>query len=782
MIDLKLRAQHTDVAHQALRSDATFLRERSADDQRRRQQRRHQEIVAIPRLRLVGSALLLVTVAVHNALLLDSFDLRIVGTLGVLQLAHYAVSRVALQRYYREDARFDLGTVFLATDVIVFVLAIYASGGERSWLLPLLCVRVADQLGTTQRRAFKFATWTVALHAALILYLAFVEQRAFRLDAELAKVAFVYLLNVYLSLAAKPGERQRKHYARMTGLARDLIDELGNTTRQLEAQRLAAEAGSRAKGVFLANMSHEIRTPLNAVLGMTELLLEERLPSRQQEMVRTIETSGRSLLELINGVLDMSKVESGELELSIEDLDLPALLETVVSPMRVLAHAKALELHTQLEALTTPRVRGDALRLRQVLFNLVGNAIKFTEQGLVTIRVETLAQSTERAELRFSVTDTGIGMTPEASKRVFAAFQQADESTTRLYGGTGLGLSISKALVALMSGDLSVRTELGRGSCFEFRIELPIVARVAPASTHAPPIMSERLQQASNAAALPRVLIAEDTEVNRVLLQKMLERYGCEVTTVSDGAEAQRLLTREHAFDLVFMDWHMPKMDGLDATVRVRAWEVEQSQRHTPIIGFTASAFASEIERCRQAGMDDVLSKPVVRAQLEAVLNKHVGAKPVEPARAADEAKPASSPLPPPPPQGNRSSRFDPEVFGDLVQMELEQAGFLPRLLNGFIDRAPERMRSIEAALEQRDVEILERTAHSLRGSAGGFGATRLAELCGVFEKRAAAGAFDELPALLASIRDELAAVNEELASTLLQLPDKLAKKHARLV
>jgi signal transduction histidine kinase len=229
-------------------------------------------------------------------------------------------------RYYRHAARVDLGALFLAADIAIFVGAIYVSGGERSWLLPLLCVRVADQVATSPRRAFLFATETVLLHAALVLYLAFVEERGLSLAAELTKVGLVYLLNIYLALAAGPGERQRLRAKRLAEVARDLIAQLRLRTDQLEVQRARAEAASQAKSAFMSNMSHEIRTPMTAVLGNAELLLTEPLEPRERAMAQTILTSGKSLLALVNDVLDIAKVEAGRLEMQLTDVDLCQLL------------------------------------------------------------------------------------------------------------------------------------------------------------------------------------------------------------------------------------------------------------------------------------------------------------------------------------------------------------------------------------------------------------------------------------------------------------------------
>ncbi len=708
------------------------------------ERRRHRTVVAIPRLRAIGNAFLVLAVGAHNALLLGTFDARMLAGFAALALAYTVATKLLLARYWRAEARVDLGTVFLATDVILFVLALYASGGERSWLLPVLCVRVADQIATSRRRAFAFASWAALLQTALVLYLAFVELRGFSLVAELAKVLFIYVMNGYLALAAGPHERQRAEAVRATAMARELIDELGERTRQLEIQRARAEAASRAKGTFLSNISHEIRTPMNAVMGMTELLLEEPLPEAQRKMAETILGAGRSLLAIVNDVLDMSKVEAGELKLHAAEMDLGRMVESVLSPMRVLAEGKGLSLRAELD-LQWPTVRADELRLRQVLFNLAGNAIKFTPHGHVTIRATQSRHTASSARVRFSVEDTGIGMTPEAAARVFEAFQQADESTTRRFGGTGLGLSISKQLVAMMGGELTVQTAEGRGSTFGFELELPMAATQPVQQAAA---QSSSLQERLRALS-PSVLIAEDTEVNRVLLQRWLEWLGCRVAYVQDGAQAVTALTQSHAYDLVFMDWHMPVLDGLEATAHIRRWETEHGARRTRIVAFTASAFLEEAARCRQAGMDDVLVKPLVRAQLEQMLARHLlDADAARPAQL--DSEPAQEPC------------IDAQVIAELHELG---ASVARDLLSRFVGRIPARLLELTDALASGDHERLRGVAHGLRGAAGCYGAKRLTTLTKELELQTLAQPVGDLAAGVAAIAAELEQVATELSA-----------------
>lgn len=678
----------------------------------RRRRRHHRETVTVPRLRLLGSAGLLLGIIVHNALLLQDMHLPLVIAFAGLQAFYAGLSKFILVRYYRPEARPDLSTLFLAGDVAVFTLAIYASGGDQSWMFAVLCVRVADQIGTSQRRAFSFANLGLALHTGLVLYMAFIERRGFSLGAEMSKVGLVYLLNLYLSLAAGPGESQRKRANRNAELAHTLIGELKRRTAQLEVERARAQAASEAKSAFLANISHEIRTPMAAVLGAAELLLAKPLERQNRDMVETILSSGRSLMALVNDVLDMSKVEAGKLTLELDDLDLDHVLQSALSPMRVLASNKGLALKLETDRMPTRKVRGDALRLKQVLVNLIGNAIKFTPEGHVTLAVSVLDVSQGQNRVRFAVTDTGIGMTAEQLRRVFDAFQQGDPSTTRRFGGTGLGLSICQQLVSLMGGELKVRSEPGRGSTFTFTLELPESAT----ASHAPPAMPHEQAVDLLRKRRPRVLLAEDTEVNRALFARMLQHLGCVVDAVDNGALAVERLTPEHPYDVVLLDWHMPVMDGLEAVARIRQAEAEEGNRRTPIICVTASAFADEVERCRRAGMDEVLSKPLVRSQLERVLC-HYTLEPTQRVRFSQR----------PPPPASEGTRLDLAQLEELAGISDSPTTMLRGLFDDLFRALRAALSELSDSLKTRSGEVTVAQVHALKGGAANLGARLLA-------------------------------------------------------
>jgi signal transduction histidine kinase/ActR/RegA family two-component response regulator len=398
---------------------------------------------------------------------------------------------------------------------------------------------------------------------------------------------------------------------------RQQIEERERTERELQVARLAAEAASRAKSQFLANMSHEIRTPMNGVLGMADLLLSTSLDGTQRHYVEIIFQSGQNLLAIIDDILDFSKIEMGRFELSEVTFEPRSVVVQVAESLHGHARAKGLELICLLPDDLPEFISGDAVRLRQILMNLIGNAIKFTERGSITISVEHRGESEEGEIFYFSVADTGPGLDMEAQSWIFDAFAQADGSTSRKYGGAGLGLAICRELVQMMHGEIGVESRPGEGSTFWFTVRLGKAGRteVVESVTRKPfPTPFRRL--------CGDVLLAEDNPVNQTVTVAMLESLGCRVDVADNGLEVIEALGTKR-YDVVLMDCQMPEMDGLAATIHIRNME-QGSQHRVPIIALTAHAMKGDKERCLAAGMDDYLTKPFTMNQLGAVLERYL--------------------------------------------------------------------------------------------------------------------------------------------------------------
>jgi signal transduction histidine kinase/CheY-like chemotaxis protein/HPt (histidine-containing phosphotransfer) domain-containing protein len=494
----------------------------------------------------------------------------------------------------------------------------------------------------------------------------------------------------------------------VTGLQEELIQ---RRTDELRRARDEAVAASSAKSAFLANMSHEIRTPLTSIIGFAELLLTRDVAADEKEAaVRTIIRNGRHLLDVINDILDLSKIETGQVELERIDIDLPILLRDLVTLVAGRAEEKSLEFAVEPHLPLPARFAGDPVRLKQILLNLCSNAIKFTQRGSVRISVRYQA---DPPALSFTVSDTGIGMTPEQQSRLFQPFVQADVSTTRRYGGTGLGLYLSNQLAAALGARIRVKSEPGKGS--RFQLELPL-----PAAVPADELLTlegdlriyERAEFAISGFAAPdlrgRVLLAEDGVDNQRLLAAYLRQAGLDVTVVGNGRDAVETALRRE-FELILMDIQMPVLDGVAATQMLRGAGYSR-----PIVALTANVMKSDVQRYREIGCDDVLAKPVERERFYQVIAALVGAA-MQPA----------------------GIEGDDDYAREIAALAAEFRAGLPAQ----IDR-------IRAALTRDDWSELKSLLHTLKGTAGSYGYGRLTDLSADVEAELSAGRMERATVL----------------------------------
>lgn len=570
--------------------------------------------------------------------------------------------------------------------------------------------------------------------------------------------------------------------------------ENSDLVQDLSCAKDRAEAASQAKSQFLANMSHELRTPMNGVLGMIEVLSQTAMTDRQRQLVHTAQRAGQNLLAIIEDLLDLSRIEAGKLTLEALDFQLADFLDETLALFTESAARKGLRLSSVVHADVPPVLRGDPVRLRQILVNLVGNALKFSEQGEIVIEVKSQktkdkSQKTDPlpcdlqpapCALFFSVRDTGVGIPAEAQARIFEAFTQADGSTTRKYGGAGLGLNIAQQLVQVMGGEIGVDSVVGHGSTFWFTAQLaeadnPHLTPVCSASINPEYVASrtaEELVDVSMSTWPVKILLAEDNPVNQQVARGLLETLGCQVEIVSDGSLVLGAMARG-SYDLIFLDYHMPRLDGLATARAIRAWEAEQNEKREtlrneqtgvvsdasarsfptpvrlPVIALTASAMPGDRERCLAAGMDDYVTKPFTRRQLLALLQKWL----------PEQASVVHH---------KREKILDPAALNHIRELDHKSnVNVLAAVIHSYLEHTPQLLETLHAAVAQRDAKALRYAAHTLKSSSVNLGALTLSALCKDLEAMGDDGVVAPAVTLLPTLAAEYQLVREALSAEL---------------